>query len=307
MSELARNEYDEEWTAFRLKDEYLRTGRKFEYFVCAYCNTEVTPAAVYGSDFEKAPYFRLADNEKAHLPECPYGTRGFAAYGIMRAAPRRHEFEVDLPERLVPIRPPQNVGALRREKPTERASPEEVRRRVGAGAATAKIANQYTTSLLKTLADARKAAIASIYKLPRISAIVDPKVRTKNVFELLRTCPLDVYGTKLNYDKAFHKTRHVPWEGNFIYYGDATVQESDDGFVLTSTDVIPGTVPTARICVFCDKTNPVNRMEERTVNALSKAVTAGTTVQWYAYGAFALNAGKTAYKLPVTLPEHISV
>ncbi|MFJ1257157.1 hypothetical protein [Cupriavidus sp. CuC1] len=46
MSELAKNNHGDEWSAFDLKDEYLRNGTKFEWFACAFCDVEVAPAAV---------------------------------------------------------------------------------------------------------------------------------------------------------------------------------------------------------------------------------------------------------------------
>lgn len=105
MSELAKNEFGDEWTAFEVKDEYLCNRTEFRWFVCAFCETPVSPAATYGDHYVKAPYFTLADKKKPHADACPYGKATLAQYGIDRSTPRAtHAFEVELPERLIAIR-----------------------------------------------------------------------------------------------------------------------------------------------------------------------------------------------------------
>jgi hypothetical protein len=306
-----------EWTAYALRDDHVRNGTpEFAWWVCAFCDVHVTPAAVYGGPFDKGSYFTLAKKGTSHAHDCPYGNAGFAQYGVTAAQPQTHLFKVDLPEKLVPARQPRQVAAPGQNKPTGLATPDIIRRRVGAVAATGAIPNQYTTSLLKTLLDARKEALNKLYKLPKITAL--PKAEQASaVFAVLKAIPLELYGSATNYSSAFHKTNHVPWAGSFIYHGMADVDFAPDGFVLTSHDRIPGADPTAaslpaHILVRCDIANPVNRMEERmivTLTAASGAI-AGTprrAVSWSAYGTLVLDDTTATYELTVTQPNHISV
>ncbi|MBO3034767.1 hypothetical protein J6350_10565 [Burkholderia pseudomallei] len=318
MSELARNDQGDEWTAHELRDDYLRTGRpKFAWWVCAFCDIEVTPAAIYGTSFKKRPYFSLFDkNSSSHAADCPYSTAGFAQYGITVAQPQAHQFKVDLPEKLVSPRQPRQVAAPGRNKPAGLATPVVIRQRVNGLAATSTIPNQYTTSLLKTLVAARKRAIKEIYKLPKIAKLAAAK-QTPAVFAELKKIPLEVYGSPSNYDSAFHKTSHVPWAGSFIYYGTANVAVSLNGFVLTSLNLVPNAVPAGppvpvHILVICDRANPVNRMEQSTIDELNAAsgTIAGTkpySISWCSYGELALNAAGAAYELTVTQPNHFAV
>lgn len=309
MSELARNEYGEEWTAFSLKDEYLSNGTEFKWFVCAYCDTAVSPAATYGNDYKKAPYFTLADHSKPHALECPYGESTFAAHGVTREIQAPHEFDVALPERLVPIRTQRVSATPDTNPPKDLASPAEIHRRVRAGATVAAITNQYTTGLLKTLVDARFSAMRAIRELPRVTALTAEKERVKLVFKTLEACPLNLYGRQLNYSSAFHKANHTPWEGPYIYMGTATATEVPGGFLLTATDTIPGSVEDERvpvhIRVMCDKNAPVNLMEQRTTERLAAAVSAETPVRWFVYGELKMNNSLSAYEIVVQHPYHI--
>lgn len=316
MSELARNEYNEDRTAFSLRDEFLRTGTTYQQFNCSFCDVDlITVAVAPDLTYKRPPHFRLADNNIPHASDCPYGAAGLARYGIVRAPAQKHEFDLDLPESLVPIRPPRAADTPLRPKPTALASPEEVRRRAYAGVRIATTANQYTTSLLKTLSDARYVAMDKLFNEPKIAAIASAKDRSKKVFSLLAQYPLNLYGTLRNYNSAFHKTARKPWNGPFIYHGNATVLSTPTGFLLTSGDSIPddaagaapGAVIPAHIYVNCDVAAPVNRLERRTVDTLTMALAAGRTVGWYAYGELKINADRSAYELHVNSPEHISV
>ncbi|MCX4163579.1 MULTISPECIES: hypothetical protein [Paraburkholderia] len=317
MSELARNEHGDEWTAHALRDDYVRnTTPKFAWWVCAFCDVEVTPAAVYGVKFEKRAYFTLASRTSPHANDCPYGDAGFVQYGVRATQPQAHRFNVDLPEKLVAPRPPRQAGVAGQGKPNGLASATEIRRRVNGLAATATIPNQYTTSLLQTLIDARKEAIKAIYGLKSISMLPAAK-QTSAMFEVLKSVPLDLYGMATNYNSAFHKTTKMPWRGNFIYYGMADVAVISNGFLLTSHDRIPNadaTLPpiAAYVVIQCDRANPVNRMEGRMITTLNEAAGAvagkvAHAVSWSAYGQLVMNNTAGVYELTVTQPNHIAV
>lgn len=311
MSELARNDQGDEWTAHELRDDYLRTGHApFAWWVCAYCDVELTPAAVYGASFKKRPYFRLLNSTSHHAGDCPYGNAGFAQYGITIAQPQAHQFDVDLPEKLVPARLPTRARGPAHKKPVALANPVVIRRRVNGTAAAATIPNQYTTSLLKTLVDARNEALRAIFKLPHIAAM-KPAAQPRAAFAMLKAIPLELYRRATNYNDAFHKTNHTPWTESFIYHGRADVAAIPGGFVLISHDTIPNADPTpvplpARILVMCDSANPVNRMEARTIATLTAAIAGAYPVSWCAYGVLELNAAGAAYELTVTQPNHIA-
>ncbi|MBU9581109.1 hypothetical protein KTE26_21990 [Ralstonia mannitolilytica] len=317
MSELARNDQGDEWTAHELRDDYLRTGHApFAWWVCAYCDVELTPAAVYGTSFKKRPYFRLLNSSLQHAADCPHGDVGFGHYGITVARPQAHQFDVDLPEKLVPARQPARVRGPSQNKPVALADPVAIRRRVDGTAAAATIANQYTTSLLKTLVDARKEALAAIFALPHIAAM--PRgAQPSAAFAMLKAIPLEIYRRPSNYNDAFHKTNHKPWSDNYIYHGRADVSVIPGGYELRSHDRIPNPTPTAApllavIRVICDRANPVNRMEARMMDKLDAA--SGHTpgkhphpVSWCAYGKLALDSTGTFYELTVTQPDHIAI
>jgi hypothetical protein len=317
MSELARNDQGDEWTAHELRDDYLRTGHgPFAWWVCAYCEVELTPAAIYGASFKKRPYFRLLNSSLQHAAECPYGNAGFGHYGITVAKPQAHQFNVDLPEKLVPARQPTRAGGPSKTKPAAVANAVVIRKRVDGTAAAATISNQYTTSLLKTLFDARKEALAAIFRLPHIVAMT-PADRTTAAFAMLKAIPLELYGRATNYSDAFHRTNHPVWSASYIYHGHADVAVIPSGYELTSLDKIPNpgqpAAPLlARIHVICDRANPVNRMEERMISKLDSACgyipgQSPHSVWWCAYGKLTLNATGTAYELTVTQPSHIAI
>lgn len=309
MSELARNEHGEEWTAFRLRDAYRTAGTRFRWFVCAYCDTEVTPSAVYGFKFKVPPYFRIVDKDKPHATQCPYGKASFASYGIVRAVRKNNPLNVDLPERLVAILPRRVEGAALNRPPSDLASPEEVRRRVRAGAAAAAITNQYTTGILETLLDARKSAVDAICKLPNIVSATGTSRYWKDVYRELSKFPLNLYGTQLDYNAAF---RRIPRSGSYIYQGQATVIGLANGFRLQSINPVPASRPDEparfmQIDVICNPAAPRNRMERRTTLRLSQAANEGRSVYWNAYGAFSLELDAVVHKLVVDDPYHISV
>lgn len=310
MSELARNELDEEWTAFELKDEYLRFGTRFEWFVCSFCDTEVTPAAVYGDHYVKSPYFTLAKSDNPHSFNCPYGKGGLKQHGIERSIPRRqHAFEVDLPERLIPIRVRVTRANGTKQPPKGLASPELIVQRVRSGTDQLKIANQYTTGLLHTLAVARASAMRELRALAEKKG-VPGKDQWAFVNAELKKYPLSLYGTHYNYNSAFHKTNHEPWKGSFIYHGDATIRSTGTGFELTSKDVVrtkgrDKEVPFI-VSVACDRANPVNKMEAKTVAILEAKEREGQIVRWYAYGEPSGGADDS-YILNVSDPAHICV
>lgn len=311
MSELARNNLGDEWTAQELRDDYVKTSHvPFKWWVCAFCDVDVVPAAVYGATFKKGPYFRLPNSTLAHDPLCPYGSAGFAHYGITLAQPHSHQFTVQLPEKLVPIRQPLKTAQANLPKPSALATATTIRRRVAASGAIASIANQCTTSLLRTLVKARAAVLKEIYQLPKIVKLPAAKIHAA-AFAELKKLPLDVYGTKSNYDAAFHKTNHRPWTGKLIYHGRGNAIAVPNGYVITSLDQVPNTVTgaplPALIIVNCNQAAPVNRMEARTIRTLNAAIAAGTPVSWCAYGDLALNQAGAAYELAVTQPHDISV
>lgn len=311
MSELARNEYGDEWTAYDLKDETLKHGTKFEWFVCAFCDIPVTPAAIDKPTYVKGPYFTLAKKDKPHEVDCPYGEKTFADYGVVRPKTAKHKYAVDLPERLIPVRS-RNVSSTTHVKPATPASLEEIRSRVCAKAAAASIANQYTTSLLAIVAGARKEAIDSIKNDAAIKKIKDSAVRWKKIYSELRNFPLDVYGRKLNYGSAFHRTNHEHWAGTFIYYGAASVERITNGFRLTSDNLIPSekadgtkiSIP-AHVLVMCNEAAPRDLMEKKTIEILGDAISKCEPVSWYAYGEFVMNDSESVYQLTVLEPPHI--
>lgn len=309
MSELARNEHGDEWTAFALKDEYLRNGTEFRWFVCAYCDTPVKPAAIDKKKHKKAPYFIIKKHSRPHAKECPYGEATFAAYGIARKASAKHEFDVDLPERLVPIRSQRVDLATTNSPPKEFASPEEIRRRVRAGSEMASIANQYTTGILETLVDARNAAMKAIRNLPNVKEIEDKTKHWNEVYKRLEACPLSLYGRKLNYRSAFRKANQNLFKGPYIYYGVATVEAVPEGFFLILTDRIINPASSeelpVHIRVLCDARAPVNRMEARTIERLSAAARDSKAVRWYAYGELIPNESDSSFELTVRQPPHI--
>jgi hypothetical protein len=312
MSELAKNERGDTWTAFEVKDEYLRNGTEFRWFVCAFCDTQVTPAAAYGDEFVVAPYFTLKEKSKPHSDMCPYGKATLKAYGIQRPPRKRTKdnFDVDLPDQLVTIRAAHTTTGPKNEPPTQLASPDEVRKRVRGSGEKLAGAHQYTTGLLRTLAIARGKAISALYEIAQ-SKGHDKKTQTSFVFGELKKYPLKVYGRQLDYDRAFRKTTYEPWDGTFIYHGSASVSEIETGFVLLSLDSVkskdgsPGAP--AKIQVVCDKNHPVNLMESKSIDVLQHAIRTSSTVRWFAYGALALNESRTSYELTVREPAYIYV
>lgn len=307
MSELARNEYGDEWTAFDLKDEFLRHGTKFRWFVCAFCDTPVSPAAVYGKDFVKAPYFTLAEKGNYHTSICPYGTAGLSAHGIARPAPAKaHEFEVDLPERLVPMRASKPAIGTHANKPSDKATDADVRARVRTRASTL-MANQYTTSLLQTVVTARAVVMRDLFKKASADGIQKEK-QAAFVFSEMKKYPLNLYGKRLDYNSAFHNTHHIPWDGQFVYHGDAKVRSVPDGFELTSALSIKpedsvSELP-VHIIVLCDRAAPAKKMESRTIDTLARHEALGESVRWFAYGSLKLNEAKSSYELIVREPGH---
>lgn len=313
MSEIAKNEYGDVWTAFEIKDEYLRNGTEFKWFVCAFCDTGVSPAATYGDEFRKAPYFTLKEKSRPHADACPYGKATPATYGIKRTpAPKsEHEFEVDLPERLVPIRAQGEAGPGPADTPPNQlAGVEEISRRVRTGAASLKVANQYTTALLQTLAAARASALDTLYGKAK-AAGKDAKEQAAYAFRELKKYPLNLYGKQSDYHNAFRKANREPWRGEFIYFGYATVSAVATGFELSCTERInveeSGAKRPVTINIACDKAKPVNRMEACTIDLLTRSIESARTVRWYAYGELTLNAAQTAYELAVREPAHIYV
>ncbi|WP_414446801.1 hypothetical protein AB4851_08420 [Burkholderia sp. 22PA0099] len=317
MSELARNNLGDEWTAHALRDDFVRNATpKFAWWVCAFCDVAVTPAAVYGDKFVKRAYFTLASQTSAHAPDCPYGGTGFSRYGITAAQPQAHIFKVDLPEKLVDPKPPKQANAATQAQPAGVASSTEIKRRVNGLSATATIPNQYTTSLLTTLMDARKEAMRAIKKLPKIAPL-PPGPQMKAMFDVLKGVPLNLYGTALNYNSAFHKTTKLPWKGSFIYYGRADVAIVPHGFVLTSHDTFPNpdaALPpvVSQVLVLCDRANPVNRMQGRMIATLDEAAgavagAAPRSVSWSAYGQFVFNDAAGICEMTITQPNHIAV
>lgn len=305
MSELAHNEYGDEWTAYDLKDAFLHDGTKFENFFCAFCSVPVTLAAAYGSEYKKAPHFRLADNLSPHHHECPYGGKASPSHRIRRSPLVKHEFDVDLPECLVPMSPRRINTLAGRDKLSKPASTEEVKKRAHA---TKSIANRYTTALLQILAKARLEAINAILALPRVRAL-ESKDQWREVFAILKKCPLNLHGRTSNYSSAFHKTTHAPWTGSYIYYGhNATVNFIEAGFRISSSDRIPsnaGEERLANIIVNCDISSPRNQMEAKTIEVLTEAQRSNTLITWYAYGELAFNNINSAYQLIISEPSYI--
>lgn len=307
MSELALNDYNEVRTAYSLRDEFLRFGTIYTQLNCAFCDVDLISVAVSPElSYVRAPHYRLANAANQHASDCAYAPGGLARYKIAPPVAKTHAFAVDLPECLIKVRPPRGAGTLIRPKPTSLATPTEILKRVAANLASAKVANQYTTSLLQTLVDARILAVKQLHNFLK-NNFPNNAQRAAEVSKVLSTCDLVLYGDKKNYSTAFHKTNHTPWEGKFIYHGQASVQALPTGFQLTSTDKIPGLVPTAQIYVNCNTAAPVNSMESRTISILNSAVVNQATIFWHAYGELVLDQINNEYRLNVNSPEHITV
>lgn len=313
MSELAKNEFGEEWAAIEVKDAFLQHGTRFESFYCAFCDIPVSPVACYGDEFVKAPHF--AKLKRDHAGICPYGKAGLVAYGINRkSTSATYKFEVDLPERLVPIRPVRVGTPPRAKQPSlNYPSDDEIKARVKGSAGTLQITNQYTTSLLRTLAAARRTALSQLFKLPEAKKLADDAKALNNfVFGELAKAPLKLYEEKTNYKNAFHGIGKKPWNGKFIYFGDAKVSQSPTGFLLTAENGPPKEPPLkirmpVSVHVKCDISHPVNLMEKKTNECLLDGIATDAKVYWFAYGALVLNAAQDGYELRVELPEHIYV
>ena len=314
MSELAKNEYCDEWTAFAVKDVYELEGIRFENFQCAFCDTPLSPVAIYPDGgrtepFKIAPHFKIKSQN--HAQTCPYGGSTLAAYGIFQISRFENELNLEMPERLVSIRPARQDIVPRSDEPTGLASPEEIRRRVRASAASATAARQYTTGLLKTMIDARDKARRLIENLPKIVSIRDDKDRTRSVYQILATIPLRLYERASDYNRAFRRVNFAPPNDAYIYYGKATVGVFGTGLLLVADKEMAKrdskeTVP-FHVHVVCDIENPENRMEAQTIERLSEAMQEHRPVYWYAYGAPALNNEGTLYELVVREPSHIYI
>lgn len=322
MSEVAYNEFGEEWTAFQLQDKFLEHGMQFLSFTCKYCDTELSPVAIYGEGFEKAPHFRLKDSFKPHHPtECPYGADTKVGKLISRKPKKKYQFNVVLPECLVALRPSQLAPRVASELPNKTPSEDEIRRRVQTAANLGVISNHYTTGLLKTLVDARKAAINAIKILPSIKNIEPDKEKWQQIFVELGKAPLSLYGRKLNYKTAFRPANYLPWNGLFIYYGNAKVEATAYGFLLTLVDNTSSKkkevkdnkdnektadIP-AQVKYFCQKGGTANQMEKHTIDSLTQAESSKESIIWHAYGEFKLNSSGMAYELIVRQYAHLYV
>lgn len=307
MSELAIDDYNEVRTAYSLRDDFLRFGYIYTQLNCAFCDVDLISVAVSPeSSYVRAPHYRLANTINQHASDCPYAPGGLVRYKIPSSVKKKHSFAVDLPECLVNVRPPRAANISIRPKPKSLATPAEIQKRVTANLAMAKVENQYTTSLLQTLVDARILAMKQLHSLLR-NKFPKSTQRVAEVSKVLKTYHLALYGEKRNYSTAFHKTTYEPWKGKFIYHGQASVEALPTGFRLTSIDKITGPVQTARIYVNCNTAAPVNLMESRTTASLNSAIVSQALVTWYAYGELVLDQINNEYRLSVNSPEHIAV
>lgn len=315
MSEIVCNEFGEEWTAFQLQDKFLGDGTEFELFTCKYCDTEVSPVAIYGGDFKVAPHFRLKDSTRPHHPtECIYGTNSKVAKRRPQKPTREYKFKVALPECFVALRASKLTTQVAKLQPNQPPSEQEIRRRVQNSANVGVISNHYTTGLLKTLVDARNAAIRKIYSLPHIEKLDNDNEKAKQVFEVLGKNSLTLYGRKSDYRNAFRQVKSQYWSGSFIYYGQATVESTTDGFLLIDEESISTTtkddsdnekttLTPIHVKYVCNKQSPANGMEQKTIDVLKN----NEKVRWYAYGVLKLNSTGMAYELNVNQPAHIYV
>ncbi|NIE63053.1 hypothetical protein [Burkholderia sp. Ax-1719] len=252
----------------------------------------------------KSPHFKIIDTDRNHAPECPYGAAQLETYGAQRPSvpTGRVKLEADLPEQLVEVRAGRAEGDAKGQRPQTVASPDEVRRRVRNRLTDLATAHQSTTSLLRVLVTARVEATKALYRTARAKG-KPASEHSKFVFDELKKYPLKLYGRQSDYDRAFRKTDREPWTGDFIYYGTANVETTPDGYRLLSLEQVKmAGFPdrTAVVYVICDRTNPVNLMQRRTIQVLDEAIRRGTHVKWAAYGSLRFNVETDQFELTAT-------
>lgn len=311
MSEFGRNELGEDWTAFEVKDLFNTTGKKFEWFVCSFCDVPIHAVACYGNEYVTAPHYAYSDSE--HIAPCPYAGNAKSIGGARKTASTIEGVPIELPERFVPIRVPS--GRLEFfERPVKPASTNDITARIARLYGVASRVNTYSTSLLETLIAARKYAVKKLY------AIAEEKISKKEewakfVFGSLQTFPLQLYGQKTNYRDAFRSTKIPPSTQSAIYTGLGTVLQTTTGFTITSIDMprtkLQGPAPEVQakaiIVVNLDIRNPISSMQSRTADALLKASFSQARIEWAAYGIFKKPDGIADYQVEVSEPGHVCV
>lgn len=308
VSELAVNELGNEMSAFEFRDEYLSTGIEYKNFRCALCDVPVSPCAIYGVAFKKAPHFR-----EAHIPHragCLYGNALVAGMKKIQPKKGRRIFgkEVNLPEKLIARRatssmhlPPAHLGSR---FPT----PAETEGRIKSKKSQLELTNHYTTSLLRTVVEARKAIINECYMEAKLKCLNDKK-RAALIQETLESCPLSLYDKVLNYETAFRSTRVRPWQQPLIYFGKAIVEQRPSGFVLQSQNKVKdpnteGETP-ALIHVQLDSDVTNSKLAAEILSTLTDISNTQQPIEWFAYGNLALREDGSAYELKVGNADHL--
>jgi len=293
MSEVVFDCNGDDVLAIQVKEHFLQTGVINEPFQCAFCLIPVTPKAVRGDEFRVGPHFQIGDSD--HSPDCPYGSLGEKRHNTKKSSSTRiYGTEVFLPGRLVPHRAPSTTvpgGATGVTDALGLAS------RIKIHGDLLSIENRSTTTLVATAVEAWLIARRLYYGEAR-----DKRVREDHKFvsDKLRNHPLSLFGRELNYNSAFHKFVSE-WKGAAIHYGKAAVERIGTAdYILRSVDTIKNS-DTAFDGFVRLQTSAMasNLMTKKLVESLDTHNAAGTTVQWFGYGAMVQNGPGTSWTFDI--------
>lgn len=314
MSEWAIGDGDtQERTAYEYREFYLDQELEFKPFTCPFCDVPLTPVNLYTKEeIAKSPHFRADKGD--HRSGCD-GSPLFMRT-MDRRPPKRHveRREFQLPEALVPRRPPVITSAVHSRPPSVGIPDEEEVKQRRKRAAESLGPAVYRTSLIRSVAIAFLGVFKESYEQQKKKNWTEEQ-RRQWVKGLLEENRLTLYdGYTLTYQSAIRNIRFPPPPKPRIFHGWASVTccrgtGRDGEYVLTPNAMVEHTEGEdvqqypVEISIRVNADEPVGS-QRYTLERLDKAASKGLEARWFAYGVLHLQ-DDGVYRMTVDEVDHL--
>lgn len=295
-------------TAYEFKDIFDDAGVSHRPYRCPFCEVPYEDRCII-TECVKAPHFKLP-NGRAHYGDCDGEPASASPADRARPASRVVDGEIDVPEALVPRRPPRRVTTASSGGIDAPPSGSEIHRRRKILAADRVIASKFTSALLRAIVSAHKRLMKAAFEKASASGHAKGTPEYRQTFRtLLDSRPLELFGQALTYSSAFLTSRLAPTSKPRIYGGVGAVAMEDAWVKITDVDTWPKEYKSpehAPFAIYLAADLPADAITQhvRAIEELAALATKGKTIRWWAYGRPALYA-ESGWVLQVASLDHI--